>query len=98
MAADLWLSVGLGSGLGLLYGSTAYLFNQRALGASHEQFLKIVLGGLVIRIFGFLAAVLVVLVTAPVREGVFVGSFLIVFAVATIFEIYRLDRGRRTSG
>lgn len=98
MAAELWLSIGLGGGLGLAYGFAAYLFNRMALRASREQFLKLVLGGLVIRMFGALAVVVLVLVTIPVRDGLFVGSFLIVFVVATIFEIYRLDRGGRASG
>jgi hypothetical protein len=97
VAADLWLSIGLGSGLGLLYGSVAYLFHRKALNASRKQFLKLVFGGLVIRMFVALAVVLAVLVAVPVREGAFTGSFLIVFVVTTIIEIHLLDRGRRAS-
>jgi hypothetical protein len=81
-----------------LYGSIAYLFHRKALSASREQFLKLVFGGLMVRTFGSIATVLLVLVAVPIREGAFVGSFLTVFVVATIIEIYRLHRGRRTFG
>lgn len=97
MAADFWLSFGLGAGLGVLYGVAGYATNRKAVGAGEKQFLVILFGGLMVRMFAALVLLTVILVTAPVREGVVAGSFVAVLAAAIGLEVWSLHRRRRAA-
>ncbi|GIV60824.1 MAG: hypothetical protein KatS3mg043_1913 [Rhodothermaceae bacterium] len=94
MAAELWLSIGLGAGIGLLYGGASYLTYRRALSAPKHRFLLLVWGGLVVRLFAALSAITLIVILAPVRVPAFVGAFFGVFVVVLVVEIYVLHRTR----
>ncbi len=92
MAANLWLSIGLGAGIGLAYGGFSYLTYRRALSAPRHRFQVIVWGGMLLRMFAALVSIALIVALAPVRPLVFVGAFFIVFALSLALEVYFLHR------
>ena len=89
----MWMSIGLGMGLALLYGLASVLTYRRALRAqTQQQFTAIAIGGVVLRILGTLAAFAVLIVWLPIAAGAFVGTFFVVFLMILIGEIAWLHR------
>lgn len=91
---DLWSSIGLGAGIGLVYGGASYLTFRRALSASNRRFLLFVFGGMILRMFLALGAVFLILVYYPVGETAFVGAFFVVFVVVLALDVYWLHHSR----
>ncbi|GIV58126.1 MAG: hypothetical protein KatS3mg042_1039 [Rhodothermaceae bacterium] len=97
MAADFWLSLGLGAGIGLLYGGVSYLTCRRALPAPKRRFLTLVWGGTVARLFAALALITLILVLVPLRVPVFLGVFFAFYVLTLVAEVYVLHRARHTA-
>ena len=95
MAADVWLGLALGAGIGVGYVLTSLLTHRLALRGTDRSFVVIALGGVAVRMFVALILVTLVLTLAPVRVSAFVAAFFGTFFVGLITEIVRLHRGRR---
>jgi hypothetical protein len=94
MAAELWLSIGLGAGIGLLYTAASMVLHRQAARLDDRRFLLVFLGGLIARMAAALILVVLVLAFVSVRELAFIGSFLIVFMMGLAAEVLRIHRGR----
>ena len=92
MAVEFWFSVGLGAGIGLLYGLVSYLGYKRALLASHHRFLLLALGGMTVRLLVVVSLIAVILSLSLVQATPFVGAFFAVFIVALVLEVLALHR------
>ena len=89
----MWMSVGLGAGLALLYGLVSAFTYRLALHASsHQQFLAIALGGMGARMAGALVMLAALLRWVSVHDGAVVGSFFVGFLVILVGEIAWLHR------
>jgi ABC-type multidrug transport system permease subunit len=92
MAADLWLSISLGAGIGLAYGGFSYLTYRRALSAPKQRFQVIVWGGMLVRMFAALVLIALIVALAPVQPLAFVGAFFAVFVLSLALEVFLLHR------
>ncbi len=93
MVDDLWLSLGLGGGIGLMYGVASRLTHRYAMHQSDRRFFGIFLGGMGIRLGVALALVFGILATVPVQGPVFIGSFLLIFVIGLVVELAGFYRG-----
>ena len=96
MSAQLWLSVGLGAGLGLMYGIAGHVAYRYAVRAGSRHFVRIVLGGMGIRLLTALVLFALLLALTPVHRPVFTGAFLFVFSAGLAREIRKAYRSKRT--
>ena len=87
-----WWSAGLGIGIGLLYSLASLVTNRIALRQEQHLFMVIVLGGMVVRMMAALLAVVLILWLLPVEQAVFIGSFLGVFIIGMVMEVWSLHR------
>ena len=87
---QIMLSVGLGVGLGLAYIFASYVSNQLALRST--QFMLIVVGAMMLRMFIALVLLAVVLLMLPVANAVFLGGFFVVFGIGLVIEVVTLHR------
>lgn len=85
----IWLSVGLGIGLGLVYLAASYLSNRRAM-RSRRNALLIVVGAMAIRILLALLALVAILLLLPVAPVAFMGSFFVMFIFGLALEVWVL--------
>ncbi len=92
LTAVWWWSAGLGIGIGLLYSLASLVTNRIALRQEQRLFMVIVLGGMVARMMAALLAVVLILWLVPVEQAVFVGSFLGVFIIGMMVEVWSLHR------
>jgi len=93
MTDAVWLGIATGAALAVAYGIASLLTHRLALRAdSHQQFLGITIGGLLLRMMAALAVVGLVVGALPVHETAFMGSFFGVFVVALTFEVLALHR------
>lgn len=95
MTATFWLSLGLGVGLGLLYGAASLWTNRRALTRGRSQFLRIAFVGMFTRMFVALGLIVLILVLLPVNTMAFVGAFFAVFLAFLAYETLSLHRQQR---
>lgn len=91
------LTTVLGSALiGLTLGAgnavASYALWRAARGREQRAFLRLVLGGMVVRLVLVLALVGVVLVALPVHRTAFVGVFFAAFMLGTAAEIAHIQR------
>ncbi len=91
-AAAWWWSAGLGVGIGLLYSAASFVATWFAMRQDQRLFMVIVLGGMMARMATALVVVVLILLLLPVEPPVFIGSFLGVFIVGMIVEVWRLHR------
>lgn len=97
MQADpLWLSMGLGAGLGMVYIAASYLSNRHAL-KSRQRFMLVVVTTMLIRLLLALVILIGILLLLPVSPTAFLGSFFVVFVVGLILEIWFLHRNTPAS-
>lgn len=87
-----WLSVGLGVGIGLLFSLASHLTHRLAAGSGDRRFFRVVLGGVVVRLFAAATLVVLVLSLLPVNAASFAASFLLVFSGGMAREIWWLHR------
>jgi hypothetical protein len=86
------MSLGLGIGFGLVYGIASYLTYRLALNRAVQTFMMIAFGGMILRLFAAVIAVVLVLVLTEVQPLVFVSSFFAVFAMALTVEVLVIHR------
>lgn len=96
MSAAVWTSAALGVALGLANAAAGYALRRMAGGRKQATGIKIVLGGMVVRMGVVLVLMALVLVLVPVSRGVFVAAFFTTFAVALGAEIFLLQRRPET--
>ena len=96
-AAAWWWSAGLGVGIGLLYSAASFVATWFALRQDQRLFMVVVVGGMMARMATALVVVVLILLLLPVEPAVFIGSFLGVFIVGMIVEVWRLHRRLLTS-
>ena len=94
MASEqLWLSIGLGIGIGLCYVAASYYSNQRALHSSN--FMLLVVSTMMLRMLVALILLIGILITLPVSDVAFLGSFFVIFVFGLAMEIRTLHLQQR---
>ena len=93
-----WWSAGLGAGIGLLYSAASLVATWFALRQDQRLFMVIVLGGVIVRMATALVIVVLILWLLPVEQVAFIGSFLGVFILGMIVEVWRLHRRLSATG
>jgi hypothetical protein len=93
MANSVWVGLGLGIGLAVIYAAASLFTHRLALRQSNQnQFLAIAFGGLLARMAFALLMVTVTLIFIPVHRTAFIGSFFGVFTITLIIEVLDLHR------
>ena len=87
-----WWSAGLGIGIGLLYSLASLVTNRIALRQDQRLFMVIALGGMLVRMMTALVVVVLILGLFPVDQVAFIGSFLGVFIIGMVVEVWSLHR------
>lgn len=98
MTAEVWLSLGLGSGIGVLYGTASIAAASLASRHGDATFMTVFFGGMVVRLFLAVLIITLVLVLVPIRAFVFLASFLLVFFAGLVLEVWLVHRGSVPSG
>ena len=94
MASEqLWLSIGLGIIIGLCYVAASYYSNQRALNS--VNFMLLVVSTMMLRMFIALILLIGIMVTLPVSDAAFLGSFFVIFVVGLAMEIRMLHQRQK---
>jgi hypothetical protein len=76
----------MGAALGTLNALASYVLVRRAQGRDQSAFLRLVFGGLMVRMAAVVTAVLLLLLLTPVHPGGFVAGLLASFVAGTLFE------------
>jgi len=97
MTTDLWLSVGLGAGIGMMYDIVSFVTARWALRYSGKRFLIIFFGGMLARLGAAVVVVTLALLLLPVTVFAFVIAFLIVYVVWLVIEVWLIHTGRLSS-
>ncbi len=92
MALVSWLELGLGGGLGVLYGLAGYLTARYAACWRRKAFMLIFFGGMAARMMLALAAIAAILVLAPVQPLPFIGAFGVAFLIGLAVEVALIHR------
>lgn len=87
-----WTSALIGVALGTANAGAAYALYRAGYGRPQKAFLKIVFGGMAVRLLIVTAAVGLVLVALPVDRAAFAGGFLAALAVGTAAEVLTIQR------
>ena len=87
-----WVSVLLGAGLGGGYGVAAYAMSRLALRYRRQRFMTLLVGGMLLRMVGMLAAVGGVLALVTVRPAAFMLPLVLFLFVGLAFEVRALCR------
>ncbi len=98
MRLSWWLGIGLGIGVVGLHAVLRVLTHRFALRASERRsFLLLELGGLIVRMALAFGAAVLIFLFAPVHEGAFAGTVVILLVLSMIGEtslVFRqMDRG-----
>ena len=94
MTTNLWFSVGLGVGIGVMYSLASYATARWAMRFSGKRFMLIFFGGMVVRIGVAAALVTLALLLLPVQMFVFLVMFLAVYVIWLVAEIWLFHVGR----
>lgn len=94
---DVWLSLVLGTSLGILYIAASFVSNRYAL-KSADRFMIIVVTTMLIRISLALVVLIGILLTLPVASMAFLGSFFVVFVIGLVLEVRFLHRNTSARG
>ena len=84
---SLFASLLLGALLGLVNAAAALWTARRAMAGEPARALRVVLGGMVVRMAVVLAAVALVLALVPVSRGAFVGGLGLLFVGGLLMEV-----------
>lgn len=95
MSAEALLGLVLGGGLGLVNAGASVALYRIAIARTHRDgtFYKIVLGGMLVRMWIMLAAVALAIWLVPVDISAFIGALLGAFVLGLIVEIAVMVRG-----
>ena len=93
---QLWLSIGLGVAIGLGYVAASYFSNKRAM-RSGRNFMLLVVSTMMLRMFIALILLVGIVLTLPVTDVAFLGSFFVIFAIGLVAEVWALHRRQQTS-
>lgn len=94
---DFWLSLVLGTSLGILYLAASFVSNRQAL-KSADRFMIIVVTTMLIRISLALVFLIGIMLTLPVASMAFLGSFFVVFVMGLVLEVWFLHRNTSARG
>lgn len=92
-SGQIWLSIGLGAGLGIFYLLASLISSKRAL-RSRQGFILIVVGMMMIRLLVALVFLVGILVWLPVSDVAFLGSFFVIFVIGLVTEVWMLHKRR----
>ena len=92
MPASLWTSVLLGVALGAANAAASLLLARAARGRSQRAFMKLVFGGMVVRLTLLLAAFAAVVALFDVHRGGFVGALGATFVLGLGAEVLLVPR------
>lgn len=95
MVVSPWSSALFGIALGAANAAVAYALFRVGVGRSQQAFLKIVFGGLVVRLVLVTALMGGVLLLVAVDRTAFVGGFFMALAVGIVTEIMLIQRHAR---
>ena len=87
-----WTSALLGIALGVANAAAAYALYRVGRGKPHQAFLKVVFGGMVVRLVVVTAVIGLVLLLLPVHRLAFAAGFLLAFALGTATEVLIIQR------
>jgi len=86
LSPAIWGVVGFFAALSLIL----YILSLRSLRMSVKNSMSIILGTLVFRLFASLAYLVTYVMVTGNRDPLFIGTFLILYLLFTVFEIYHL--------
>lgn len=92
MPVDTLLGLIVGVGLSGLHAAAGLVIWRRARPRPDDEFYKLVLGGLGVRMALLLGALVLVLWLAPFPETVFLGALLATFVLGLGVEVYHMAR------
>lgn len=98
MPASLWLSVGLGAGVGLLYGALALIGYWLALRSTGTRFMAFAVGGMLVRMAVLLVVVLAVATWVPLHAVGFTVTLVGVIVASLVIEVVVVVRWLRAGG
>lgn len=90
-ADEIWLSIGLGAGLGVAYLAASFVSNKRAL-RSGQRFMVIVVTSMLIRMLIALICLIGIVLLLPVAPTALLGSFFVMFIVGLCAEVWLLHQ------
>ncbi len=93
---QLWLSIGLGIAMGLGYVAASYFSNKRAMRSS-RNFMLLVVSTMMLRMFIALVLLIGILLTLPVSDVAFLGSFFVIFVIGLTSEVWTLHRRQKAA-
>ncbi len=91
------LSLVSGVAIGAVYGLSAYASYRFALDRENRLFMLVVLGGMALRLFVTVLVLVLILILGRVNQGVFLISFMAVFALGLVIEVVFLHRRQQTA-
>jgi len=97
MPADLWLSIGLGTGIGALYGALALVGNRYTLRFRGNRFMAFALGGMLARMVLLFVIVLAVTLWVPLHAVGFAVARVTVVVASLIIEVVTVLRWLRSA-
>ena len=92
MEDGFWFSAVLGSGIGGIYVLLVFLSLRLAVRRSKHSFITVILGGMGIRLFLAVTAIVIIIALVPVDQVVFLTAFLGVFLIGLTIEVVILFR------
>ncbi len=98
MPASLWLSVGLGAGIGLLYGALALIGYWLALRSTGTRFMAFAVGGMLVRMVVLFVVVLAVATWIPLHAAGFIVALVGVIVTSLVVEVVVVVRWLRAGG
>ncbi len=96
MPASLWLSIGLGAGVGLLYGALALAGYGLAFRSKGTRFMAFALGGMLVRMVVLFVVVLAVAMWIPLHAAGFAVTLIGVVIASLVVEVVAVLRWLRT--
>jgi hypothetical protein len=97
MPPDVWLSAGLGTGIGVIYGVLALAGYRYALRFRGNRFMALALGGMLARMVVVFVMVLSVAMLVPLHAMSFTISLVVVVIISLILEVVAVLRWLRSA-
>jgi len=98
MPPNLWLSIGLGTGIGMVYGVLALASYRYALRLRGNRFMAFALGGMLARMILLFVLVLATAMAVPLHAMGFTVSLVAVITVSLVLEVVAVRRWLRSAG
>ena len=97
MGSEIWWSIGVGAGIGAVYGGAAFLTHRLALRFQDNRFTAVVLGGMLLRMFLLLAVVALVVALVPIHAAAFLIALVAVLLLSLAIELTAMLRRIRAT-